>query len=114
MTTTTTTTHTSSAAAPAAPHMNTVRQHLLDTLADLRNRDKPMEIDRARAVAQIASVLVDTAKVEIDYLKATGQDHTSFLEQPADLLGLGNTPGSGYSGGTVQRLPGVTKHRMGG
>ena len=30
------------------PHMTQVRQSLLDTLSDLRNRDKPMEIDRAR------------------------------------------------------------------
>jgi hypothetical protein len=29
-------------------NITTVRQHLLDTLADLRNRDKPMEIERAR------------------------------------------------------------------
>jgi hypothetical protein len=29
-------------------NITTVRQHLLDTLADLRNRDNPMEIERAR------------------------------------------------------------------
>jgi hypothetical protein len=63
-----------------APHINQLRQHLLDTLADLRNRENPMEPDRARAVAQVASVLVDTAKVEVDYLKATGQDRAGFLE----------------------------------
>jgi hypothetical protein len=54
----------------STPHINQLRQHLLDTLADLRNRDQPMEPDRARAVAQVASVLVDSAKVEVDYLKA--------------------------------------------
>jgi hypothetical protein len=56
-----------------APHINQLREQLLATLADLRNRENPMEPDRARAVAQVASVLVDTAKVEVDYLKATGQ-----------------------------------------
>ena len=64
----------------STPHINTLRQHLMDTLADLRNRNNPMEPDRARAVAQVASVLVDTAKVEVDYLKATGQDTSSFID----------------------------------
>ena len=64
----------------STPHINTLRQHLMDTLADLRNRNSPMEPDRARAVAQVASVLVDTAKVEVDYLKATGQDTSSFID----------------------------------
>jgi hypothetical protein len=68
----------------SAPHITQLRQHLLDTLADLRNRENPMEPDRARAVAQVASVLVDTAKVEVDYLKATDQDRSTFLEEPAN------------------------------
>jgi hypothetical protein len=71
-----------------APHITQLRQHLLDTLADLRNRENPMEPDRARAVAQVASVLVDTAKVEVDYLKVTGQDRAGFLEEPADSAPL--------------------------
>lgn len=65
-----------------SPHINELRQHLMDTLADLRNRTSPMEPDRARAVAQVASVLIDTAKVENEYLKMTGQDRSAFLEQP--------------------------------
>jgi hypothetical protein len=74
------------------PHINQLRQHLLDTLADLRNRDNPMEPDRARAVAQVAAVLVDTAKVEVDYLKATGTDRADFLEAPVTVPALGNEP----------------------
>lgn len=64
-----------------SPHINQVRQSLLDTLADLRNREQPMDIERAKAVAQVASVLVDTAKVENEYIKLTGQPHSNFLEQ---------------------------------
>lgn len=63
-----------------APHMTQVRQQLLATLADLRNREQPMEVDRAKAVATVAAVLVDTARVEVDYLKATGAHHSDFLE----------------------------------
>lgn len=63
------------------PHITQVRQALLDTLADLRNRENPMEVDRARAVAQVASFLVDTAKVEIDYIKATDSECSDFMER---------------------------------
>lgn len=63
-----------------APHINTLREHLMGTLASLRDRDNPMEPDRARAVAQVACVLVDTAKVEVDYIKATGQDVSNFID----------------------------------
>lgn len=63
-----------------SPHINTLREHLLGTLADLRNRQDPMEPDRARALAQVAGVLVDTARVEVDYIKATGQDVSNFID----------------------------------
>lgn len=66
----------------STPHITLVRQQLLDTLADLRNREQPMDVDRARAVAQVASVLVDTAKVEVEYLKVTHSDRSDFLEAP--------------------------------
>lgn len=66
----------------STPHIDAVRTELLATLKDLRNREQPMDIDRARAVAQVASVLVDSAKVEVDYIKATGQDNAPFLEAP--------------------------------
>lgn len=39
-----------------------------------------MELDRARAVADVARVIVESAKVEIDFLKVTGAlKSTDFL-----------------------------------
>lgn len=64
------------------PHITQLRQHLMDTLTSLRDRENPMEPDRARAVAQVAGILVDTARVEVDYIKATGSDRSDFLEMP--------------------------------
>lgn len=92
------------------PHINTLREHLLATLADLRNRENPMEPDRARALAQVAAVLVDSAKVEVDYLKTTGQDRAGFLEEPPTAL---PAPGSGEP--TAHNpFPGVRRHRLEG
>lgn len=91
-----------------SPHINQMRQQLLDTLADLRNRDNPMEPDRARAVAQVASVLVDSAKVEVEYIKATGQDRSGFLEMPVT-----DTPLIG-SASPFPGVVSVTRHRLQG
>lgn len=68
-----------------------LRDHLFETLEALKDAEKPMEIERARAVADVAKVIVDSAKVEVDYLKVTGAlEGTDFLpagskEQPRAL-----------------------------
>ena len=66
------------------PHITQMRQSLMDTLADLRNRQQPMDIDRARAVATVAAQLIDSARVENEYLKLTGQARSSFIEDQHD------------------------------
>lgn len=72
----------------STPHITLVREQLLATLAELRSRDNPMDVDRARAIAQVAGVLVDTAKVEVDYIKATGADRSDFLEGHGGTMAL--------------------------
>jgi hypothetical protein len=61
-----------------------LRNHLFATLEDLRDPEKPMELDRAREVANIGKVIVDSARAEIDFLKATGAVvGTGFISLPA-------------------------------
>lgn len=72
--------------------MAELRAALMGTLGDLRNREQPLDVDRAKAIAQVASVLVETAKVEVDYLKATGGIKSEFIEPeqalPPGVLGI--------------------------
>jgi hypothetical protein len=89
------------------PHITELRQHLMDTLASLRDRDNPMEPDRARAVAQVAGVLVDTARVEIDYIKATGADRSAFLDADSSTPAL--TGPSAHNPFPPDR---ITRHRL--
>ena len=63
------------------PHINSLRAKLLATLDDLRDRDNPMEPDRARAIAAVSGVLVDSARVEVEYIRATGGDTSTFLSE---------------------------------
>lgn len=92
------------------PHIDQLREHLMATLSSLRDRENPMEPDRARAVAQVAGVLVDTAKVEVDYLKVTGQEQSRFLETPPDdhVKHLGREPGEKLPNSIV----GITRHML--
>lgn len=78
-------------------NISTVRLHLLDTLADLRNRENPMEVERARAVADVARVLVDSAKVEVDFIKASGATGSDFMQ-----------PDEGHEGAPAQLPNGIT------
>jgi hypothetical protein len=89
-----------------------MREHLMQTLASLRDRENPMDVDRARAVAQVAGVLVDSAKVEVDYIKATGAQGDSLFisplnSDPTRLLG-------NESKGNIERTPTGFVHRMKG
>lgn len=89
------------------PHITQMREHLMETLASLRDRDNPMEPDRARAVAQVASVLVDTAKVEVDYIKAVGADRSDFLETAPTVPSLtGPSAHNPFPTSAVHRLHG--------
>lgn len=46
-----------------------LRNHLFETIEMLKDKEKPMEIDRARAVADVAGKIIDTARVEVEHLK---------------------------------------------
>jgi len=57
-----------------------LRDHLFETLEALKDPDKPMEIERAKTVASVAQVIINSAKIENDFLKITGAvKSTGFL-----------------------------------
>lgn len=63
--------------------INELREHLFATLRGLRDKENPMEIDRARAVSQVAATLVDSARVEVEMLRVTGEQvGTGFIPLP--------------------------------
>lgn len=69
--------------------MDDLRNHLFETLELLKDEEKPMDIERAKAISNIAGRLIETAKVEVDYLKVTGHDQGSaFLPAPTERPAL--------------------------
>ena len=58
------------------PPQNTLqdlRNHLFGTLEALTDESKPPDIERAKAVAQVAGRIIESAKVEVQYCDVTGQ-----------------------------------------
>jgi len=49
-----------------------LRNHLFETLEALRNEAHPMDLARAREIANVGKVIVASAKAEVDFLRVTG------------------------------------------
>ena len=70
--------------------MSDLRDHLFKTLEGLR--DKSMDVDRAEAVASVASVVIESAKTELKFMELAGRDVNSdfFPPQKVPQLASGN------------------------
>lgn len=67
-----------------------LRGHLFDTLRALKDKDNPMDIDRARAVSDIAQTIINSAKVEVDHLRVAGGKGSGFIPEIAPETPLPN------------------------
>lgn len=69
-------------------HIDTVRGLLIEQMKAMRSAATGEaladEIKRAKGLGELAQVLVNSAKVEIEYLNATNQSSAPFLEAPPD------------------------------
>jgi hypothetical protein len=72
-----------------------LRDHLFEVIEGLKDTDSPMEIERARAVSDVAQTIINTAKAEIDLVKAVGgsspASRTFFnVQEESRLLPVGS------------------------
>ncbi len=63
-----------------------LREELFATLSALRDKENPMEIERAKAVADVAGKIIDTAKVEVAAMNALGGKGTGFIPEQRKAL----------------------------
>jgi hypothetical protein len=59
--------------------MEDIRNHLIAAMEGLADPDNPLDIERARAISEIGQVLINSAKVEVEYIKVAGGHGTGFL-----------------------------------
>lgn len=96
-------------------HISSVRRMLLEQMAALRNAKTPdalkAEVARSNALGFVAQSITAIQKVEVEYLKVTGQKNAPFLGSPS----APSQPAlpSGYKQGQIERWPGGVRHTIG-
>jgi len=70
--------------------INDLRDHLFETLEALKDTEKPMELDRAKAIADVAQVIINSAKVEVELVKAVSSSSAGscFFNLPEETRTL--------------------------
>lgn len=67
--------------------INDLRNHLFEVIEMLKDGDEnSMTIDKAKAIVDVSQAIINTAKVEVDYIRATDgvrrtNYQTDFLNQ---------------------------------
>jgi hypothetical protein len=88
-----------------------LRESLFKTLRGLH--ENTMDPDRAMAISEVAKVIVSSAQVEVNFLKATGcGEGSGFIPKSADKYTEVTTTGQQK----IESIPGgrVISHRMAG
>lgn len=80
--------------------INDLRDRLFATIDGVR--DGSVSIDQAKQISDLSQVIVNTAKVEVDYLRANNGGESRFIET---AVGNDNLP-IGITGRTLHRLKG--------
>jgi hypothetical protein len=60
-----------------------LRNHLFETIEALKDPDTPMEVQRAKAIYETAQTIIESGKLELQFIEVVGQgENSQFFEQP--------------------------------
>lgn len=79
--------------------ITSLREHLFAAIEGVKSNT--LDLDKARVINEIGKTIVDTAKVEVDYLKVTGGGESQFIDT---AVGDDNLPSG---------ITGIRQHRLG-
>ena len=77
-----------------------LRRRLFETIDGVR--DGSIDIDKAKLVGDLSQVIVNTAKVEVEYLRTTGGGESTFIDT---AIGADNLPNG---------ITSITRHTLKG
>ena len=69
-----------------------LRKHLFDTIAALKDSEKPMDLERAKTIADVAQTIINSAKVEVDFMRLRGDKGSGFVPEEKQLPGTPEKP----------------------
>lgn len=76
-----------------------LRETLFETLEAVKNGS--MDVEKAKQINEVAKTIVDTAKVEVDFLRVAGGGESEFIDS---AMATSNLPPG---------ITGITRHRLG-
>lgn len=60
-----------------------LRNHLFETIESLKDADHPMEVQRAKAIYETAQTIIETGKLELQFINLVGKgENSQFFDQP--------------------------------
>lgn len=71
-------------------NIDDLRSTLFDTLQAVK--EGKLDIDRAKAISDLSQNIINTAKVEIDYLKAGGNVVSDFIDIKRNPVAISHGP----------------------
>lgn len=92
-------------------NIQSLRTTLFQTLAALGDKNKPMEIDRAKAICDVSQTIINSVKAEIDFAKATGLKLASEFIPTEEVALPGHPIQPRKNGSVTSPAPGVTVHK---
>jgi hypothetical protein len=94
--------------------INALRTALFDTLRGLQSKEDPLDIERAKAINDTAQTIINSAKVEVDFCRTTGQVFTSGFLASAQPALAGDLTVTATGTKQITKVPGasITQHRL--
>lgn len=93
----------------SANDINELRKHLFSALEGLSNKETPLDIDRAKAIADVSQTVINSVKAETEYLRVTGQANGSGFIRPVAAIDNQGAPGIA----APPPVPGLTDQLVG-
>ena len=87
-----------------------LREHLFAAIQGVR--DGTLTIERAQTVSQLAQVVVNTAKVEVEFMGAAKRTESRFLAGLPAPGGAGSAPGAPPAAPLPNGIVGVRRHLL--
>ncbi len=57
-----------------------LRDHIFATIEALQDPESGMDVSKAKAIAELGKVVIESAKVEVDFINAVGGLGTGFID----------------------------------
>lgn len=85
-----------------------LREHLFAAIQGVR--DGSVSVEQAKTISDLSQVIVNTAKVEVDYLRANSGGESRFINT---AIGADNVP-SALPSALPNGITGIVRHRLEG